>query len=103
MRKLILAGALALAACQPTAQVSNAVSAAVIALTDVDRLVLVYTTLPRCPGATICSDPATVVRVKALAQKAHDAVKLAEANETMLSDAILAIENLRHAIPAQGA
>lgn len=106
MRKIVLAFALcaplALGACSPqaAATVDTSVQAAEIGLTGAFRLALVYTSLPRCPATTICSDPARVAQIKSLATTAHDAVVAARSNAGLLSVALTAIQDLKSAIPA---
>jgi hypothetical protein len=103
-RKLILAAALcgSLAACStaPTTTVSNSVAAAQIALTNAERVALLYTSLPRCPvNPPPCSDPATVQRIKDYDNKAYDLVKAARNNEALIGVAMAAIETFSSVIP----
>jgi|SRR5579863_284665 len=80
--------------------VSAKVDAAVVGLTAAERAALVYTSLPRCPAAAICSDPATVQRIKDADNTAYAAVKMAEANEALLGAALQAISALTSTVPA---
>jgi hypothetical protein len=101
MRNLIIAAglSLSLAACASNT-VGNDAAAAEIALTSAERVALIYTTLPRCGGvATICSNPATVDKIKALDQQAYTAVKAAENNSGLISAAWAAISIFQSAIP----
>lgn len=86
---------------QVTTKVSNAVVATEVALTAAEQLATLYATRPRCPLQVppMCSDPATVARIKALDQIAYGAVKAAESNEALLAGAIQAVNALRAAVP----
>lgn len=56
------------------------VAAAEVALTTADTLAAAYVSLPACGGATkVCSDPATVTKIRAAAANAYAQVKQAEA------------------------
>lgn len=109
MKRTLIAAALlcgtALAGCQPggvssTPVVGNSVAAAEIALTNAERLALKYTSLPRCPAATvICSDPATVQRIKEYDNKAYAAVVSARSNEALIGLALSAIDAFGGVIP----
>lgn len=105
LASLAPASVLLLAACAaPSVGVSNAVLAAEQSLTLAEQTALIYTRLPRCDtsGATICSDQATVDRIKALDNKAYAAVVAARSNETLLSDAIAATNAFSLAVPKKG-
>lgn len=85
-----------------TPVVAKSVAAAQIALTNLERLALRYTSLPRCgsPGATpVCSDPATVQRIKDYDNVAFDAVMRARRNSALLDFAVGAINALQAVIP----
>jgi hypothetical protein len=104
MKRLVLAAALcgSLAACAtpPTTTISNAVAAAEIALTNAERLALVYTSMPRCHVAPPpCSDQATVQMIKDYDNKAYDLVKAARNNEALIGVAMVAIDTLVKVIP----
>lgn len=104
MNRLILAVALcgSLAACStaPTTTISNSVAAAQIALTNAERLALVYTSMPRCHVAPPpCSDQVTVQRIKDYDNQAYDAVKAARENEALIGVALVAIDTLVKAVP----
>jgi hypothetical protein len=83
----------------PSPVVSNSVAAAEIALTNVERLALRYTTLPRCPAAALCSDAATVQRIKDADNKAYAAVMAARHNEALLGLALSSIEAFGSVVP----
>ena len=103
MRKFIMpiAALALLAGCVGGSAVQNDVLAAEKSLTALERLALIYTSLPRCGGAAqICSDPSTVQRIKDLDNQAYMAVKAAEQNSAMLSAALAAIGNFQKAIPS---
>lgn len=109
MRKLFLAplcGALlALGACanpQVQAKVDVSVQATEIALTDAFKLATIYTSLPRCGTAAVslCSDAATVAKIKSLATTAHDAMVMARKDAAFLGAALTAISTFRNAIPS---
>lgn len=104
MKRFILAAALcgSLVACSttPPTTVSNTVAAAQIALTNAERVALIYTSLPRCPVAPPpCSDPATVQTIKDYDNKAYDLVKAARNNEALIGTAMVAIDTLVKVIP----
>lgn len=113
MKRIILAAALcgSLVACStaptigtpPISQtpvISNSVAAAQIALTNAERVALLYTTLPRCPvNPPPCSDPATVQTIKDYDNKAYDLVKAARNNEALIGVAMAAIETFSSIIP----
>lgn len=92
-----------LAGCaSPGAQntVNNDVLAAEQSLTAIERTALIYTTLPRCGGvARVCSDPATVQKIKDLDNQAYMAVKAARQNAGLLSVALAAIGAFQKAVP----
>lgn len=95
--------ALGLGACSTSPGVSAKVDAAVVGLTTAENAALIYTRLPRCgtTGASaVCSDQATVDRIKAADLKAYAAVKAAEQNEALLSVALDAVSALTAAVPA---
>lgn len=99
MNRYIIAVAffVSLSACNP--QASSDVAAAAVALTAAEKLALSYTSLPRCPAATACSDEATVTKIKAADNTAYDAIKAAEANPALVGTAVSAITTLRNLIP----
>jgi hypothetical protein len=102
---LFLPGALVLgvAACSAAPGVSAKVDAAVVGLTTAENAALIYTGLPRCGAvgsSAICSDQATVDRIKAADNRAYAAVKAAEQNEALLSVALDAVSSLTATIPA---
>lgn len=95
---------LGLSACQPAAAPATAtVAQAAVALTAADQAALRYVDLPTCPALPACSDPATVVRIKAAAAAAYGAVLAAQASQAQgdLGAAIAAVGALSAAIPAQ--
>ena len=96
MRKIILAACLAVAGCAsqsaPVAY-SNTVAGAEVALTTAERAALV------CIGTPLCSDPATVARIKAADNRAYAAVKIARAGSGSPDLATAAIADLVAAIP----
>lgn len=93
--------ALALSACSTaTTTVSNDVAAAEVSLTTAEHLALFYTRLPRCGGAVaICSNQATVDKIKALDSTAYTAVHAAMDNKGTLSAALTAVSAFSTAIP----
>lgn len=95
--------ALSLSACasqEAHNTVSNDVLAAEQTLTATERLALIYTTLPRCGGvARVCSDHATVQKIKDLDNQAYMAVKAARQNAGLLSAALAAIGAFQKAVP----
>lgn len=101
-----LTAALALGACTGASiAVQNDVLAAEQSLTTAEQVALIYTSLPRCgtPGASsICSDPTMVAKIKALDDQAYAAVKAAEQNQALLSNALAAISSLVAATPKAG-
>lgn len=99
MKYVVLTALLTLAACV-NPSVTSKVDAAVVGLTAAERAALIYTSLPRCPTTVICSDPATVAKIKSLDNQAYVAVKAAEQNEALLSAALSSISTLTSAIPA---
>ena len=96
---LVLAAALA-ACANAGAGISAKVDAAVVGLTAAERAALVYTSLPRCPAAALCSDPATVQKIKDADNIAYAAVKAAEQNEALLGAALSAVSALQGTVPA---
>lgn len=111
MKKTIIATGVALAvlsgcAGQPTqTTVDNGIAAAEIALTEAQRAALLYANLPRCPATPatpICSDQATVDKIKAADRKAYAAVMAAKSNSALVGAALAAIGDLTRSIPAQG-
>jgi len=98
----ILCGGLALSGCSlfTTTAVSNDVAAAEVSLTAAEQAALIYTSRPRCNGATpLCSTQATVDRIKVLDNQAYTAVTAARDNKGTLSAAIAAVEAFSTAIP----
>lgn len=93
---------LALGACQAGTPAQTPVAEAEVALTTAERLALHYVTLPACPKATLCSDAATVAKIKAADNVAYAAVKAARANNTdaNVAAANAAIAGLLSIIPA---
>lgn len=96
----VAAGALCLLAACTSAGVGADIAAAEQSLTAIEQAALIYTSLPRCPAAAPCSDPATVAKIKALDNQAYTAVMAARNNSALLSAAIAAITNFSAAIPA---
>ena len=93
--------AVTIAACSSTST-QHAVYDAASVLTIADKAALVYTSQPRCPPGKSglgCSDQATVDKIKAAAQQAHDAVKAAEADPSSAGIASAAIAALVALIP----
>ncbi len=83
----------------------NDVYAVAVALTTADNIAIRYVTLPLC-GPThakpLCSEAAVSAKIKAAAQRAHDAVKAAEANPGLLSAAQTAVDDLAKTTPQTG-
>ena len=97
MRNAILAACLLVSACAAqTAPVaySNTVAGAEVALTTAESAALA------CIGTPLCSDPATVGRIKAADNRAYAAVKIARAGSGSPDLATAAIADLVAAIPA---
>jgi hypothetical protein len=91
-----------LVACAATPGVPSKVDAAVVGLTTAESLALVYVKLPRCGTVAsmfVCSDLDTMNKLKALDNIAYKAVKAAENNEALLSDALIAVTAFQSAIP----
>lgn len=84
-----------------TQAVTTDVAAAEIALTAAERLAFIYTSLPHCLSAPspVCSDPATVAKIKALDNRAYSAVVAARNNAALVGLAVVAITDLRNTIP----
>lgn len=86
MRSLVYttAGALLLAGCGATpAAVQTNVAQLEVALTAAEKAAFLYATRPQCPtSAPLCSDAATVAKVKAADNTAYAAVKGARAAPT---------------------
>lgn len=103
MKRAILVGicaCLGLAGCaSPSSRVQNSVVAAEEGLTAAERAALIYTSLPRCPARTVCSDPAVVARIKLLDNQAYTAVMMAKQNEALVGAALTAISSLASAVP----
>lgn len=99
-----------LSACAKTPPPATLVATAEQTLTAADQVALVYVTLPQCPATSgvdglTCSQEATILVIKADAQKAHDAVKAAEAvaasgGSPVMTDANAAIAAFQAAVPA---
>jgi hypothetical protein len=72
-----------------------------VALTLADRLAVVYITAPACPSpdGRICSDAATVAKIKAAASLAYSAVKQAEAGKIDPAQAAAEVAALALLIP----
>ncbi len=97
---LALVSILGIQGCTTSPTVANDVLAAEQTLTAAERLALIYTTLPRCGGAArVCSDQATVQRIKDLDNQAYVAVVAARQNTALLSAALAAIGAFQNAIP----
>lgn len=78
---LILLAGCAGTATNPAASTQTGVAAAEVALTAAEKAALTYASLPQCPvGAPICSDAATIAKVKAGDNTAYAAVKAARAS-----------------------
>jgi hypothetical protein len=100
MKYLALAAVVLLSACNATVAISNDVAAAEVSLTAAEQAALIYTNRPRCGGTvTLCSDPATVAKIKALDNQAYTAVTMARDNKGTLSAAIAAVSAFSLAIP----
>lgn len=102
----VLAGALALSACQSEttrtepASTTN-ISLAITALTAAERAALIYTQLPPCPGGgRLCADPAVKARIKAADATAYDAVVAAYRDPALVDAAMSAVGALSALIPA---
>lgn len=98
---VVLAG-LGLSACNTSGVapvIDNSVAAAEVTLTAAERTALIYTSLPRCPKVTICSDPVIVAKIRRLDNEAYDAVKLARKDAGLISGAIAAIAAFQAVIP----
>jgi hypothetical protein len=79
---LLALAALLLSGCASTGTTQTTVYSAANALTAADDVATKYVTLPLCGPthpAPLCSDAAITAQIKSYAQKAHDAVKAAEA------------------------
>lgn len=82
--------------------VAKSVAAAQIALTNLERVALRYTSLPRCTvpvTVPVCSDPATVEQIKHYDNVAFDAVMRARRNGALLDMAVGAINMFQRVIP----
>lgn len=102
MHKIIAAVALlVLAGCAAPPTVSKSVAAAEIALTNAERLALIYTTLPRCGPVSppLCSDPGIVQTIKDYDNRAYAAVMAARSNEALIAVALSAIDAFGGVIP----
>lgn len=78
----IIAGPVALIACNSNPQAD--IAATEVALTEAEAIALRYVTQPTCNGsnAPLCSDPATVVKIKVADNAAYAAVKTARSLST---------------------
>lgn len=104
MRVIIigLVMALTLSACasqQAATVTTNSVAGAEIALTSAEKAALVYTSLPRCPGVALCSDPTLVTKIKSADNVAYGAVMAARSNSALVAVALTSIQNLTNLIP----
>ena len=103
MRNLILTACLALAGCSgqsaPVAY-ANGVASAEVALTQAEKAALVYTSLPRCPAAPVCSDSVIVASIGAADNKAYAAVQALKAGTGTQDAAAAAVAVLLAIIPA---
>jgi hypothetical protein len=80
--------------------VASEIAAAEVSLTMAQDLALIYAKLPRCGGkANVCSDQATVDKLKSLNRTAYTAVHAAMNNEALIADAFVAISTFSSAIP----
>lgn len=62
----------------PSAATSNGVAGAQVALTAAEKAALTYSSLPQCPKqAPLCSDAATIGKIKSADTAAYNAVKAA--------------------------
>ena len=77
----------------------NDIIAAEVALTAAEKAATIYARLPRCPGPAVCSDQATVDKIKAADNTAYNAVKAAEANPALVSVAVSAVSDFNNLIP----
>ena len=102
-RRHTIAGlALLVSACATSPDVSAKIDAAIVGLSTAESLALIYTRLPRCvvpKGVMLCSDPATVQKIKDLDMTAYNAVKAAEKNGALVSAALDAVQAFQTAIP----
>lgn len=82
-------------------RISNTVAAVEIALTNAEKLALHYTALPRCGASAppLCSDPATVQRIKDADNTAYNAVVKARSDEALIGVAFAAVSTFSALIP----
>lgn len=81
--------------------VAKTVAAAQIALTELERLALRYTSLPECKpgGPRACHDPAIKARIKEYDNYAFNVVMAARRNAARVEDAVDAINRFQAVIP----
>jgi PBP1b-binding outer membrane lipoprotein LpoB len=102
MRNVILTACLVLAGCSnQSAPVvfANSVAGAELALTQAEKAALIYTSLPRCPTAPVCSDSTIVASIGAADNKAYAAVQALKAGTGTQDAAAAAVAILLAAIP----
>jgi hypothetical protein len=104
-RLLALAPALAVAACAAQTAVRpvspQTIAEAELALTAAERAALAYTSLPPCPAAKVCADPALKAKIKAADIIAYNAVVAARTNPALVGAAWSAITALSGLIPTR--
>jgi hypothetical protein len=102
-RLLPLAIPLAVAACAAQTAIQpvspRTVAEAELALTAAERAALAYTSLPPCPAAKICADPALKAKIKSADVIAYNAVVAARDNPALAGAAWSAITALGGLIP----
>lgn len=75
---IAIASLLTVAGCGTTANQKAAIAGLESALTTTDLLATDYTSLPPCPGPTLCASPVIKTQIKMAAQNAFDTVMAAE-------------------------
>lgn len=81
--------------------VAKSVAAAQVALTELEKLALQYTTLPECvpAGPRLCHDPVVKARIKEYDTYAYNAVMAARRGAGSLETAVKAIVALQAILP----
>lgn len=84
-----------------TPVVANSVAAAQIALTELEKLAIRYTTLPECAPVSprLCHDPVVKARIKEYDNYAFNAVMAARRGVGSLESAVAAINALQSILP----
>ena len=101
MKRIAVAAIAALAACS-SAQQSQTVAGAEVALTAAEAAAFQYVKLPLCPASdgTLCSNVAISAQIKAADNVAFAAVNSAKAGSGSVATAMAAIASLSAVIPA---